>query len=82
MEFIKIVILMFPCKDTAQILNQGYRFSTLGVSRINSEKISMWVALAHGSWPCIKHYLLKRRFMNGWPSIFGKLDNFEGTFNR
>ena len=80
MGFIKIAILQFLCKDMTQILNQANRFMTLGVSRINSDKVSMRMALVHGS--CMKNYFLKRRFMNGWPSIIILLDNFESTFNR
>jgi len=80
--FMKNAIWQFPFKDMAQILSKANRYSTLGASKINSDKISMWTALVHGSWSFIKHYFLKRGFMDGWPGFVIAFGNFEGTFYR
>ena len=82
MGFMTNAILQFSFKYMAQILSKANRYSSLGASKINSKKVTMWTALGYGVWSFIKHYFLKRGFMDGWPGFVIAFGNFEGTFYR
>jgi hypothetical protein len=42
----------------------------------------MGSALVHGVWSFVKHYFLKRGFLDGWAGFVIAFGNFEGTFYR
>jgi hypothetical protein len=66
----------------AEVMHKSNRYSTLGAEKIQHKKISMGMALSHGIWSFVKHYIFKRGFLDGWAGFVIALGNFEGTFYR
>ncbi|MFL6798311.1 MAG: glycosyltransferase family 2 protein [Xanthobacteraceae bacterium] len=75
-------IWQFPFRNLEEIINKMNRYSSLGVAKLTSDRMSMWSALGHGVWAFVKHYLLKRGYRDGWAGFVIALGNFEGTFYR
>ena len=66
----------------AEVMHKSNRYSTLGAEKIMHKKITMGMALSHGIWSFVKHYVFKRGFLDGWAGFVIALGNFEGTFYR
>ncbi|OYU44785.1 MAG: alpha-L-glycero-D-manno-heptose beta-1,4-glucosyltransferase [Burkholderiales bacterium PBB4] len=79
---LKHAIWQIPFKNMAEVMHKANRYSTLGADRVSEKKVSMWMALGHGTWSFVKHYVFKLGFMDGWPGFVIALGNFEGTFYR
>jgi glycosyltransferase involved in cell wall biosynthesis len=75
-------IWQFPFRNLEQILDKANRYSTLGAGKLARRRPSMWSALGHGAWAFLKHYVVKRGFLDGWAGFIIALGNFEGTFYR
>ena len=77
-------IWQIPFLDFSEMFYKADRYSTLGVEKlaIKGIKPSMWRALGHGVWAFMKHYIVKRGFLDGWPGLVISLSNAEGTFYR
>ena len=80
--YLQNAIWQFPFKNMAEVMHKSNRYSTLGAERVSHKPVSMWVALSHGMWSFVKHYVFKRGFLDGWPGFVIALGNFEGTFYR
>jgi len=79
---LKNAIWQFPFKDMAEVMHKTNRYSTLGAQKIKHKNITMGLALAHGVWAFIKHYVFKLGALDGWPGFVIAFGNFEGTFYR
>jgi len=77
-------IAQVPFKDLAQIVHKMQRYSTLGVERVARVKpqATMWTALGHGLGAFLRHYVVRRGFLDGWAGFVIAFSNFEGTFYR
>jgi glycosyltransferase involved in cell wall biosynthesis len=75
-------IQQFPFRNLDEIIRKMNRYSSLGVPALSSKRVSMWSALGHGIWAFLKHYIVKRGFLDGWAGFVIAFGNFEGTFYR
>jgi len=75
-------IWQFPFRNLAEVLAKANRYSSLGAQKLAGRRVSMAGALGHGLWSFLKHYLLKRGFVDGWAGFVIAFGNFEGTFYR
>ena len=75
-------VWQFPFRDLSEILAKANRYSSLGAGKLAGKRVSMAGALGHGLWSFLKHYVLKRGFVDGWAGFIIALGNFEGTFYR
>ncbi|PKO62854.1 MAG: alpha-L-glycero-D-manno-heptose beta-1,4-glucosyltransferase [Betaproteobacteria bacterium HGW-Betaproteobacteria-18] len=79
---LKNAIWQFPFKNMSEVMQKANRYSTLGAQRIAERRLSMGIALSHGIWAFVKHYLFKLGFLDGWAGFVIALQSFEGTFYR
>ena len=77
-------IWQFPFKNLEEVVHKSNRYSSLGAEKLieRGKKASFPRALSHGFWSFVKHYIVKRGFLDGWPGFIIALGNFEGTFYR
>lgn len=77
-------IWQFPFKNLEEVLHKSNRYSTLGTKKLDErgKKTSFGKAFTHGLWSFLKHYIVKRGFLDGWPGFIIAFGNFEGTFYR
>jgi glycosyltransferase involved in cell wall biosynthesis len=75
-------IWQFPFRDLAEVLHKANRYSSLGAQKLAGKRVSMPAALGHGLWAFLKHYFLKRGFIDGWAGFVIAFGNFEGTYYR
>jgi glycosyltransferase involved in cell wall biosynthesis len=75
-------VWQFPYGDLAEVIRKMNRYSTLGAAKLAGRNPSMAGAVVHGTWAFLKHYFLKRGFLDGWAGFVIALGNFEGTFYR
>lgn len=75
-------IWQIPFQNFEEVVKKANRYSTLGALKLANTRVSMWAALWHGLWSFLKHYVVKRGFLDGWPGFVIALGNFEGTFYR
>src|SRR5882757_647854 len=75
-------VWQFPFSNLEEIIRKMNRYSSLGVQKLAHRRASMASALGHGTWSFIKHYFLKRGFLDGWAGFVIAFGNFEGTFYR
>jgi len=80
--YLQAAIWQIPFKDFEQLLHKANRYSTLGAERPSDKRVSMGMALGHGVWSFLKHYLFKLGVLDGWAGFVIALGNFEGTFWR
>ena len=82
--YIKNSIWQAPFKNLAEVMYKANRYSSLGVEKLaeKNKKTSMGRSLTRGLWAFIKHYILKRGFLDGWPGFVIALGNFYGTYFR
>ena len=78
------IIWQFPFKNTEEVIHKANRYSTLGVKKLQENKVSggVFKAFLHGLWAFIKHYIFKFGFLDGGPGFVIAIGNFEGTFYR
>ena len=81
---LRSAIWQIPFRSFEEIIEKGNRYSSLGVPKLieRGKSGSFGVALFHGCWAFIKHYIFKRGFLDGWPGFIIALVNFNGTFYR
>jgi glycosyltransferase involved in cell wall biosynthesis len=75
-------IWQYPFRNFEEVIRKMNRYSSLGIGKLEEQRVSMGGALAHGTWAFVKHYLLKRGYRDGWAGFVIALGNFEGTFYR
>ncbi len=77
-------IWQIPFKNLAEVMHKANRYSSLGVARLaaSNKKVSMSRSLVKGLWVFIKHYIIRRGFLDGWPGFVIALSNFFGTYFR
>ncbi|HUN92912.1 MAG TPA: glycosyltransferase family 2 protein [Burkholderiaceae bacterium] len=77
-------IAQVPFRDLAQVLHKMQRYSTLGVERLEQQRVApaMAGALLHGMAAFLRHYVVKLGFLDGWAGFVIAFANFEGTFYR
>lgn len=75
-------IWQFPFRNFSEILRKADRYSTLGAPKLAGRRVSMAGALGHAAWAFLKHFVVKRGFIDGWAGFVIALGNFEGTFYR
>jgi len=75
-------VWQFPFRNLEEVIKKMNRYSSLGVPKLAGKRVSMASALGHGLWSFLKHYILKRGFIDGWAGFVIALGNFEGTFYR
>jgi len=80
--YLKASIWQLPFKDVGELLRKADKYSTLGAQKIAHRRLSVGIAVAHGVWSFIKHYIFKLGFMDGSPGLVIAIGNFEGTFYR
>ncbi len=81
---LQYAIWQIPFKNLDEVMHKSNRYSTLGALKLDGrgKKASFSRALLHGVWSFLKHYIIKRGFLDGWPGFVIALGNFEGTFYR
>ncbi|MDK2744669.1 MAG: glycosyltransferase family 2 protein [Nitrospira sp.] len=75
-------IWQIPFGDFEEVVKKANRYSSLGALKLADQRVSMGAALFHGLWSFLKHYVVKRGFLDGWPGFVIAFGNFEGTFYR
>lgn len=77
-------IWQIPFRNLAEMMEKANRYSTLGVPRLEKKypRASMSSAIVHTLWTFIKHYLLKRGFLDGWPGFVIAMGHSYGAFYR
>jgi len=77
-------IWQVPFKNIEELLYKTNRYSTLGAEKLlnRGQKSGFLIALFHGLWSFVKHYIFKLGFLDGVPGFVIALGNFEGTFYR
>ncbi len=75
-------VWQIPFRNLEEVIRKIDRYSTLGVQKLTHKKVSMAGAVGHASWAFLKHYFLKRGFIDGWAGFVIAFGNFEGTFYR
>jgi len=75
-------VWQFPFRNLEEVIKKMNRYSSLGAPKLAGNRVSMASALGHGLWSFLKHYILKRGFIDGWAGFVIALGNFEGTFYR
>jgi glycosyltransferase involved in cell wall biosynthesis len=75
-------IWQIPFRNFEEVLKKANRYSTLGAQKLDRRRVSMGMALLHGVWSFLKHYVAKRGFLDGWAGFVIAFGNFEGTFYR
>ncbi len=75
-------IWQFPFRNLEEVIKKMNRYSSLGVPKLAHKRGSMASALGHGIWSFVKHYIMKRGFIDGWAGFMIAFGNFEGTFYR
>ena len=77
-------IIQIPFKDFSELMDKANRYSSLGAARLQAKypHLTMGKALLSSLWSFVKHYILKRGFLDGWPGFIIALGNFYGTFYR
>lgn len=71
-----------PFRNFEEVVKKANRYSTLGSLKLANRRVSMWTALFHGSWAFLKHFVLKRGFLDGWAGFIIAFGYFEVTFYR
>jgi glycosyltransferase involved in cell wall biosynthesis len=79
---LKHAIWQFPFRNLDEVIRKMNRYSSLGVPKLKGRRVSMAGALGHGVWSFLKHYIVKRGFLDGWAGFVIAFGNFEGTFYR
>lgn len=75
-------IWQLPFKDMAEVVAKMNRYSSLGASKRRQAGSSYGKGLRHAVWAFLKHYVVKRGFLDGWPGFVIALSYFEVTFYR
>ena len=77
-------IWQIPFGTLSEMMHKANRYSSLGVDRLGTkyEKASMMRAVTHTVWAFLKHYVVKRGFLDGWPGLVIAMGNSYGTFYR
>jgi glycosyltransferase involved in cell wall biosynthesis len=75
-------IWQIPFRNLEEVIRKMNRYSSLGVPKLAGKRVSMGIALGHGIWSFVKHYIFKRGFIDGWAGFVIAFGNFEGTFYR
>jgi len=79
---LKNAVWQYPFRNFEEVIQKMNRYSTLGAPKLAHKRVSMASAFGHGLWSFIKHYILKRGFLDGWAGFVIAFGNFEGTFYR
>jgi hypothetical protein len=75
-------IWQIPFRNFEEVVRKANRYSTLGALKLTDTRVSMGTALFHGTWAFLKHFVLKRGFLDGWAGFVIALGYFEVTFYR
>jgi glycosyltransferase involved in cell wall biosynthesis len=75
-------IWQFPFRNLEEVIRKMNRYSSLGAPKLADKRVSMAGAFGHGLWSFLKHYIVKRGFIDGWAGFVIAFGNFEGTFYR
>jgi glycosyltransferase involved in cell wall biosynthesis len=75
-------VWQIPFRNLEEVIRKVDRYSTLGAQKLTQKRVSMAGAVGHASWAFLKHYFLKRGFIDGWAGFVIAFGNFEGTFYR
>lgn len=75
-------VWQIPFRNLEEVIRKIDRYSTLGVQKMGHKKVSMAGAVGHATWAFLKHYFVKRGFIDGWAGFVIAFGNFEGTFYR
>jgi glycosyltransferase involved in cell wall biosynthesis len=75
-------IWQLPFKNIEESLAKMNRYSTLGATKPRQKGSSYGKAFVHAVWAFVKHWLIKRGFLDGWPGFVIALSYFEVTFYR
>ena len=75
-------VWQIPFRNLEEVIRKIDRYSSLGAQKLTRKKVSMAGAVGHASWAFLKHYFLKRGFIDGWAGFVIAFGNFEGTFYR
>lgn len=80
--YMKSDIWQFPFEDLSQVQQKAMRYSTLGAEKHmdRGTKGSMSKALIHGIGAFLRHYVIRKGFLDGWAGFVIAVGNFEGTF--
>ncbi len=79
---LKAAIWQYPFKSFDEFIHKLNRYSTLGVTKIEHKNPSMGMALTHGVWAFLRHYVFKLGVLDGWAGFVIALGYFEQTFYR
>jgi glycosyltransferase involved in cell wall biosynthesis len=75
-------IWQVPFRNLEETLRKVDRYSTLGATKLAHKRVSMGGAFWHAVWAFLKHYIVKRGFIDGWAGFVIALQSFEYTFYR
>lgn len=81
---LKNAVWQIPFSNLSEMMHKANRYSTLGVDRLAAKHqgASMMRAITHTLWAFLKHYIVKRGFMDGWAGLVIAIGNSYGTFYR
>ena len=75
-------IWQIPFRNFEEVVKKANRYSTLGALKLADRRVSMGTAFFHGLWAFVKHYVVKRGFLDGWAGFVIAFGYFEVTFYR
>lgn len=80
--YMKSDIWQFPFENLSQIQNKANRYSALGAEKYmdRGTQGSMSKALIHGIGAFLRHYIIRKGFLDGWAGFVIAVGNFDGTF--
>ena len=77
-------IWQVPFHNLSEMMHKANRYTDLGVERMGKRysHASMGRALGRSFWGFIKHFVLRRGFLDGWPGFVIAMGAAYGTFYR
>lgn len=75
-------IWQFPFRNLGEVIRKIDRYSNLGAGKVAPGEASMGRALTSASWAFVKHIVMKRGILDGWPGFVIAFAYFEQTFYR
>lgn len=75
-------IWQLPFKDLNESVAKMNRYSSLGSHKSRQAKSTYAKALGHAAWAFMRHYVLKKGFLDGWAGFFIAFSYFEVTLYR
>lgn len=80
--YLQNAIWQLPFNDFSESITKMNRYSSLGASKSRQKGSTYSKALGHAVWAFLRHYVLKKGFLDGWAGFFIAFSYFEVTLYR